>query len=336
MCISAIRTDECTPQKVPSVIAELSKTCAAASRSMRKHLVVQHNYHDHARDPEPSGPQHVLDDSTAMNHNAFPLKLYEMLTLVDRDGYSDVISWQPHGRCFVVHKPDEFKAILPRYFKLSKVASFQRQLNLYGFMRLTRGMDKGGYYHELFLEGRSWLAQKIQRVKVKGTGVRAKSNPEQEPDFWNMPWVNKQRPGQVPEGIQSTSDASPVPSHKQQQQDHDDCTTTSVVSQDEEPRKLPQYKHVPPKPEVVSLSQLYSSNIKKKEALMDDTTRVESWGMPFYYLSSPPTPYHAIPKHIEDDLDCIVNDMDLDETVQDLLDHSKEQSFADMLERVVQ
>jgi hypothetical protein len=152
-----------------------------------------------------------------------------------------------------------------------------------------------------------------------------------------MSWVNRQDPAQVPEDIQSTSNPSLVTSHSHQQQEHDDCTTTSVVSQDEEPQKLPQYKHfVPSKPAVVSLSQLYSSNIIKKEALMDDNTRVESWGMPFYYLSSPPTPYHAIPKHIEEDLDCIVEGMNIDEAVQDLLKNSKEQSFADMLERVVQ
>jgi len=30
----------------------------------------------------------------------------------------------------------------------------------------------------------------MKRVKVKGTGVRPRSNPDEEPDFWNgMPWV---------------------------------------------------------------------------------------------------------------------------------------------------
>jgi len=100
-----------------------------------------------------------------------------------------VVSWQPHGRCFVVHKPKEFVDLLPKYFKLSKLASFQRQLNLYGFQRLTRGRDRGGYYHELFLRDRVFLSHNIQRIKVKGTGVRARSNPDQEPDFWQMPWV---------------------------------------------------------------------------------------------------------------------------------------------------
>jgi len=101
----------------------------------------------------------------------------------------DIISWQPHGRCFVVHKPDEFAKLLPQFFKLSKIASFQRQLNLYGFVRLTANLDKGGYYHERFLRGRPDLLWTIPRAKVKGTKVRAKSNPRQEPDFWSMEWV---------------------------------------------------------------------------------------------------------------------------------------------------
>mmetsp|Transcript_28962 Transcript_28962/g.79446 ORF Transcript_28962/g.79446 Transcript_28962/m.79446 type:complete len:431 (+) Transcript_28962:137-1429(+) len=153
-------------------------------------LVVQHNYHDHARD---EAPDHISDPQELQLRCSasapFPTKLEEMLNQVEGDGYSQVVSWQPHGRCFVIHKMAEFKALLPRYFKLSKIASFQRQLNLYGFQRITTGMDKGGYYHEYFLRGKSFLAYKIQRIKVKGTGVRGKSNPDQEPDFWSMEWV---------------------------------------------------------------------------------------------------------------------------------------------------
>lgn len=121
---------------------------------------------------------------------AFPVKLSEMLTQVDDDGLSHIISWQPHGRCFVVHDPAAFKQLLPNFFKLSKIASFQRQLNLYGFQRLTVGLDKGGYYHELFLRGRPDLVARIQRVKVKGTGVRAKANPKEEPNLYLYPAVD--------------------------------------------------------------------------------------------------------------------------------------------------
>jgi len=152
------------------------------------HIIVQHNYHDHSHDSsEMYSEEHPVRGGVT---TPFPLKLHEMLHKVESHGLEHIVSWQPHGRCFVVHKPQEFVQLLPNYFKLSKLASFQRQLNLYGFQRITKGYDKGGYYHELFLRNRMFMAHAIQRIKVKGTGVRARSNPAQEPDFWNMPWVD--------------------------------------------------------------------------------------------------------------------------------------------------
>jgi len=57
--------------------------------------------------------------------------------------------------------------------------------------RLTVGADKGGYYHELFLRNRVDLVATIQRVKVKGTGVRAKANPSDEPNLYSFQPVDK-------------------------------------------------------------------------------------------------------------------------------------------------
>lgn len=183
----------------PTPLAEPSSTLTPESSSSSKpqhvqnheqsaHIVVQHNYHDHANDNRADyQEEHPARGGVV---TPFPLKLHEMLDAAAANNLEDVVSWQPHGRCFVVHKPKEFVSMLPQYFKLSKLPSFQRQLNLYGFQRLTRGRDKGGYYHELFLRDRTFLAHNIQRIKVKGTGVRARSNPDQEPDFWAMEWVS--------------------------------------------------------------------------------------------------------------------------------------------------
>jgi len=187
---------------------------SSSSKNKNPHLVVQHNYHDHSRDP-------IYDCSEQEKQNLggvatpFPIRLYEMLNKLG--GNCDVVSWQPHGRCFVVHKPEEFTQMLPKFFKLSKIASFQRQLNLYGFVRLTAGLDKSGYYHERFLRGRPDLLWTIPRAKVKGTKVRAKSNPAAEPNFWNMDWVgvsssspgNQQQPKPNKETLFSTSSVAP-------------------------------------------------------------------------------------------------------------------------------
>eukprot|EP00934_Nitzschia_sp_Nitz4_P009278 Nitzschia sp. Nitz4//scaffold41_size133979//132542//133555//NITZ4_003375-RA/size133979-processed-gene-0.269-mRNA-1//-1//CDS//3329551554//9268//frame0 len=168
-----------------------SNSDAAAKKKGTKHITVQHNYHDHSHDNRTDyQEEHPARGGVT---TPFPLKLHEMLDAVAAQGMEDIVSWQPHGRCFLVHKPKEFVALLPYYFKLSKLASFQRQLNLYGFQRLTRGRDRGGYYHELFLKKKVFLAHSIQRIKIKGTGVRARSNPDQEPDFWSMPWIGQEQ-----------------------------------------------------------------------------------------------------------------------------------------------
>lgn len=174
----------------------------AVGKKHHRHYTVQHNYHDHAQDTRDL----YIEERPARGGvtTPFPFKLHEMLRAVAEEGLDHIVSWQPHGRCFLVHDPKAFVDLLPRFFKLSKLPSFQRQLNLYGFQRLTRGQDRGGYYHELFLHGREYLSHSIQRIKVKGTGVRAKSNPDQEPNFWAMPWVSPR----AEEAVSSRSSAS--------------------------------------------------------------------------------------------------------------------------------
>ncbi len=47
-------------------------------------------------------------DTYAAAGFAFPGRLHKMLRGVESEGLSHIVSWQPHGRCFVVHKPKEF------------------------------------------------------------------------------------------------------------------------------------------------------------------------------------------------------------------------------------
>jgi hypothetical protein len=161
------------------------------AKNNERHFVV-HNYHDHALDAddfeqESEDPNQRRRGGVSV---AFPVKLHAVLDQVEADGLAHVISWQGHGRCFVIHKPKEFvDHVMPKYFRQTKLTSFQRQLNLYGFCRLTRGKDAGGYYHELFLRGRIFLCKKMIRTKVKGTKFKAASSPESEPDFYTLPPV---------------------------------------------------------------------------------------------------------------------------------------------------
>jgi hypothetical protein len=50
----------------------------------------------------------------------FPWKVHKMLDAVAEEGLEDVVSWQPHGRSFTVHKPKVFvEKIMSRYVSLS-------------------------------------------------------------------------------------------------------------------------------------------------------------------------------------------------------------------------
>mmetsp|Transcript_24999 Transcript_24999/g.30749 ORF Transcript_24999/g.30749 Transcript_24999/m.30749 type:complete len:329 (-) Transcript_24999:185-1171(-) len=149
---------------------------------------VQHNYHDHAFDSEEFYLKIPMVSKGGVT-SPFPQKLHDMLDQIERDEseIASIVTWQPHGRCFLVRKPKEFtNDVMQRFFHQKKYASFQRQLNLYGFKRITKGPDRGCYYHELFLRGKKFLCRAMDRVKVKGNGHRVAGNPEQEPNFYLM------------------------------------------------------------------------------------------------------------------------------------------------------
>jgi hypothetical protein len=114
-----------------------------------------------------------------------------MLVEMEEAGNDDIMSFFPHGRAFGIHDPERFVGeVMPNYFKQSRLSSFQRQLNLYGFTRITSAPNNGGYYHELFLKGRPALSYHMRRVGVNQgedrhqqlkTGIK-----KADPDFYSM------------------------------------------------------------------------------------------------------------------------------------------------------
>lgn len=85
-----------------------------------------------------------------------------------------------------------------RYFGQTKYASFQRQLNLYGFQRFAHGLDKGAYFHPCFVRNQRNLVRQMVRRKIKGTKVRRALREEEEPDFYAMDPVDLS-PNQIQE-----------------------------------------------------------------------------------------------------------------------------------------
>ena len=98
------------------------------------------------------------------NNFNFPGKLHKLLFEAERRGQTDIISWNDNGVFFKVHQKELFaRYIMPEFFQTSTYKSFQRNLNLWGFGRTSRGER----FHPLFVRGRPELCQGIKRVTKK-------------------------------------------------------------------------------------------------------------------------------------------------------------------------
>lgn len=118
----------------------------------------------------------------------FPGKLFNMLQQIDLHDtdLAQIVAWQPHGRCFLVRDSQKFEEIvLPRFFKMKIYDSFRRQLNLWGFKRISqKTSDYGAYYHKRFLRSKMLLHRDVGLVK--GSTESSSSQPYEQPDFYSM------------------------------------------------------------------------------------------------------------------------------------------------------
>jgi hypothetical protein len=114
-----------------------------------------------------------------------------MLDDMASSGSQNIVSWQPHGKAFRVHQPEVFaRTIIPRYFsRQTQYKSFQRQLHIYGFHRIVKGIDKGAYYHALFIRNKKSMSLRMIRQRIKGTAGSSSRNDagelQQDPHFYS-------------------------------------------------------------------------------------------------------------------------------------------------------
>mmetsp|Transcript_3222 Transcript_3222/g.6681 ORF Transcript_3222/g.6681 Transcript_3222/m.6681 type:complete len:373 (+) Transcript_3222:130-1248(+) len=140
---------------------------------------VDHTYQDYSHHTNLDSP-----DSNGLLRE-FPAILHCMLSEQKNE---KIVSWMPHGRSWRVHKRNEFESdVLPQCFRHSRFPSFLRQVNNWGFKRITQGRDKNAYYHECFLRGIPHLTGKMKRIDRSSRKIgRKRSDPENEPNFYKL------------------------------------------------------------------------------------------------------------------------------------------------------
>lgn len=79
---------------------------------------IVHTYHDHANDVEEESAlrNHLVELSLYRPADQnFTARLHRLLTCGDSEKISHIISWQPHGRAFLVHDKQQFEQqVMPR------------------------------------------------------------------------------------------------------------------------------------------------------------------------------------------------------------------------------
>ncbi|TTP27314.1 Heat shock factor protein 1 [Bagarius yarrelli] len=114
--------------------------------------------------------------------NNVPAFLTKLWTLVDDPETDPLICWSPSGNSFHVIDQGRFsKEVLPKYFKHNNMASFVRQLNMYGFRKVVH-IEQGGlvkpekddteFQHPYFLRGQEHLLENIKRKVTTVSNIK--------------------------------------------------------------------------------------------------------------------------------------------------------------------
>ncbi|KAL7556255.1 hypothetical protein ACA910_015716 [Epithemia clementina (nom. ined.)] len=128
---------------------------------------------DHSNKAKSKDKREVKEDVDALHRSnkSFPQKMYFLLQEMSRQGKEHVVSFVDHGKAFMIHKPQLFETeIMPLFFASSRLASFQRQLNIYGFVRISDGPWRGAYKHPSFRQGEKQLVNQIKRQSPSSSG----------------------------------------------------------------------------------------------------------------------------------------------------------------------
>ncbi|XP_059050898.1 heat shock factor protein isoform X5 [Achroia grisella] len=126
-----------------------------------------------------------------------PAFLGKLWKLVNDTETNHLISWSPGGKTFVIKNQADFaRELLPLYYKHNNMASFIRQLNMYGFHKIT-SVENGGlryekddieFSHPCFMRGHAYLLEHIKRKIANSKSVVSSDGSEKiilKPELMN-------------------------------------------------------------------------------------------------------------------------------------------------------
>ncbi|XP_024938792.1 heat shock factor protein isoform X3 [Cephus cinctus] len=108
-----------------------------------------------------------------------PAFLGKLWKLVEDPETDDLICWAPNGRSFFIRNQAQFaRELLPHYYKHNNMASFVRQLNMYGFHKkvsvelggLKCDRDEMEFAHQYFCKDHPYLLDHIKRKIASNKG----------------------------------------------------------------------------------------------------------------------------------------------------------------------
>ncbi|KAH8280390.1 hypothetical protein KR018_005478 [Drosophila ironensis] len=169
----------------------MSKSRSSAKAVQLKHESVEEEDDEQDELEERTSPRrgmHSFGDAGTIG-SGVPAFLAKLWRLVDDSDTNHLIGWTKDGHSFIIQNQAQFaRELLPLNYKHNNMASFIRQLNMYGFHKIT-SIDNGGlrfdrdeieFSHPFFKRNSPFLLDQIKRKISNNKNVEEKSAIKQE------------------------------------------------------------------------------------------------------------------------------------------------------------
>lgn len=112
-------------------------------------------------------------------NRSFLENLRDILEHAEQDRFTHIVSWMKHGRSFRIYHENEFtQVVYPRLTNGIPLPNVEDILKEYGFIKLSKGREKGAYFHPLFVRDLPILGRGKTIQQWKAGGWKGDSTPE--------------------------------------------------------------------------------------------------------------------------------------------------------------